>query len=252
MPDYAGVADVFFDPVGEAKPLSVALAIDQSGSIVNNGGTDPNDERITQAKAFVLRLTAMDEVEVLRFQGSSVSLVQGFTGDKAALTAALDSLKTGEGGGTPLYDAIVRAVNDVAPKEGRTRVAIVLTDGRDNDSNASVDAAIAAARNAGVPVFTIGLGDPNDPASLDKAVLQRISDQTGGRFLFAQDPNALAGVFDALTDLLADSYQLRCALSFDPPLTAAGAYTLSGTVVADVDGTRIEIPMAPINVSIAP
>jgi hypothetical protein len=256
-PDYEGVADVFFEPVDLAHPLAVSLAIDQSGSIATpqNGAaaSDPNDVRIDQSEAFLSRLSMMDQVEVLEFQGAggNVPTVVPFTADKAALRTGLETLRSGETGGTPLYDAMVKQVNDVAAKgAGFVRAAVILTDGRDNGSTNTPATAIAAARAAGIPIYTIGLGNPTDPISIDKAALQNIADQTGGRFLFAQDPTALAGVFDQLSGLLQASYQLRCAVSFNPPITTAGTYVLSGALETNVDGEEAKLSFPAINVSI--
>lgn len=256
-PDLAGVANVKFEPVGTEKPLAIALTIDQSGSMIGLGTnpvpSDPNDERINQSQAFVDRMGAMDQVEVLRFNGEAgaVFQVQAFTGDKTILKAALDGLRTTEGGNTPLYDAMIRSVNDVAAQpDTSTRAVVLLTDGRDTTSTATAAQAITVARNAGIPIFAIGLGNPNDANSLDKAAMQNIADQTGGRVFFAEDATALAGIFDQLTALLKDSYKLESAMSFSPALPAAGTYKLEGEIVCEVDGETIVIPMPAFNVSV--
>lgn len=257
LPDIAGVAEVELEPVGISNPLSVAITIDQSGSMIGLGvnpvPSDPNDERVTQSQAFVDRMGATDEATIIRFQGQAgaVFTVQGFTSDKNALKSALDTLRTTEGGNTPLYDAMIKSVNDLATRPAnRTKAVMVLTDGRDTTSAQTSAQAITAARNASIPIFVIGLGNPNDPASLDRADLENIAAQTGGRVFFAEDPSALAGIFDRITALLADSYRLEAAVSFDPPLPAAGAYKLEGDIVCAVDGEEITIAMPAFNVSV--
>lgn len=256
-PDVAGVADVVFEPVGTTKPLAVAITIDQSGSMIGLGvnpvPSDPNDERVNQSEAFVARMGAMDQAEIVRFQGEAGAVfpVTALTSDKTTLKAGLEGLRDTEGGNTPLFDAMLQSVNDVAAAQGSvTKAVIVLTDGRDTTSTTTEAQVITAARDAGVPIFSIGLGNPNDAASLDRASLQRIADQTGGRVFFAEDPTALAGIFDTLTAILADSYRLECALSFDPPLATAGTYEIEGDIVTEVDGEEITIPMPSFNVSI--
>ncbi len=256
-PSISGVADVVLEPVGTTKPLAVAITIDQSGSMIGLGAnpvpSDPNDERVNQSEAFVTRMSAVDRAEVIRFQGEAgaVFTVQPLTADKTLLKTGLEGLKTTEGGNTPLFDAMIKSVADIAAVPGNvTKAVIVLTDGRDTTSTQTEAQAIAAARAANIPIFSIGLGNPNDAASLDRASLQRIADQTGGRVFFAEDPTALAGIFDELTAILADSYRLECALSFNPPLTAAGTYKIEGTIETDVDGEHIEIPMPAFNVSV--
>lgn len=256
-PDVAGVADVTFEPVGTTKPLAVSITIDQSGSMIGLGSnpvpSDPNDERITQSQAFVDRMGPMDQATVIRFQGEAgqVFTVKPLTGDKAGLKTALDGLRTTEGGNTPLFDAMIKSVNDVKAAAGTvTKAVIVLTDGRDTTSTQTKAQVISAARAAGVPIYSIGLGNPNDPNSLDRQGLQDIADQTGGRVFFAADSTALAGIFDQLSVLLTDSYRLESAISFDPPLTTAGTYTVQGDLFCDVDGEELSIPMPSFNVSI--
>lgn len=253
--DFAGVTHVTFDPVDASHPLAISLAIDQSGSIAGTGGqtaSDPTDERITQSAAFVDRLGDTDKMEVLSFNGSAnnVPVVQPFTSDKAVLKTKLDTLRTGENGGTPLYDAVVKSVNDAAAVAGHTAVSIVLTDGRDNGSSADLADAITAAQTKSVPVFTIGLGIPTDPDNLDREVLQQLADQTGGRFYFAVDPTALAQVFDDIAGILTDSYRLECGISFDPPATGPGVYTVNGNIEALVDGERVRLAMPPLNLNV--
>lgn len=257
LPDVSGVADVKFEPVGQQKPLAVAITIDQSGSMIGLGvnpvPSDPNDERINQSQAFVDRMGATDQATVIRFQGeaNAAFTVSPLSSDKVALKAGLDTLRTTEGGNTPLYDAMIKSVNDlVAAPATTTKAVIVLTDGRDTTSSATSAQAITAARDANIPVFAIGLGNPNDAASLDRADLENIAAQTGGRVFFAEDPAALAGIFDQLTAILADSYKLEAAVSFDPILPAAGSYKIEGDIVADIDGEEIKIPMTPFTVSV--
>lgn len=257
IPDTAGVADVSFEPVGNSRPLAVSLTIDQSGSLIGNTSnpipSDPNDERINQSQAFVDRMSATDRATVIRFNGpaGSVVTVTPFTSDKAVLKAGLDGLRTGEAGGTPLYDAMVKSIADVATVAGEvTRAVIVLTDGKDTNSTETPAGVIAAGRAAGVPVYVVGLGLPGDPTVLDRDALQNIADQTGGRFFFAQDAGALAGVFEALSALLSDSYKLEAAVAFDPPLTGVGTWKVEGDLVCEVDGESQAIPLPAFHVSI--
>lgn len=247
----AAVALSEFDPVNDAKPLAVSISIDQSGSMI--GGAfpgDPNDERITQSQGFVDRLSSADEVQVLKFQQNAVTEVIPFTTDKIAVKNALDSLRTGEAGSTPLYDSTMRSITDVAAKGVvYSRAVIVLTDGIDTVSTTTVPQVIDNARTNGIPVFPIGLGNPNDPNSLNRDELQEIANQTGGLFLFAEDPTALASVFAFLSEILASSYRVETNMTFNPPITAAGNYTIEADLVTTVDGEEIRIAMPPFRTS---
>lgn len=230
-----------WDPVNDVKPLSVAIAIDQSGSMIAppESASDPNDERINQSQAFINRLAAGSEGAVYEFHGptNGVNLVVDWTGDKTALNDGLDTLRTGEGGTTPLYDAMVAAVNAAATRTTENlRAAIVLTDGLDNVSAATPADVILLARTLEIPVFAIGLGNPATPGSIDQATLSDISSQTGGVFYFAEDAEALDSVFASLTEVLRSSYRVEVRFEIDPPLATAGTYNVFGKVRVEADG----------------
>lgn len=244
-----GILGVEFDQVNDTYPAAVSLVIDQSGSMLN---ADPTDERVTQTQAFVDRLGATDQAKVIRFNANTVADVIDFTSDKVALKDALETLRTGENGNTPLWNASFKGVNDVAALvlENASKALIVLTDGIDNASTATPTDIIDAARNADVPAFVIGLGDPNDPNSLDRAALQDIADQTGGIFFFAQDATSLESIFHALNEVLASSYRIDGTYTLATPLPSAGTYTVEADVVTAVDGEEVRVSIPPFTASI--
>lgn len=238
------VTDVTYDPINDTQPMSVALTIDQSGSMLDS---DPNDERINQSQAFVDNLHAESEAAIYQFHGATggVELVVDWSGDKAVLNAGLDTLRNGEGGATPLYDAMMTTVNAAASRStANLRAAIVLTDGLDTSSAATPANVIDLARSFDIPVFTIGLGNPATPGSIDQATLSDISVQTGGVFYFAEDAEALDAVFASLTEVLRSSYRVEVAFDLSPPLTTPGTYDVFGKVRAEVDGedALVQIP----------
>lgn len=249
------VSDVIWDPVNDTRPMSVAIAIDQSGSMVSPApGSDPNDERVNQTQAFIGRMTSDSEAAVWEFHGATggISMVVDWTGDKAALTAGLDTLRTGEGGATPLYDAMMTTVNAAATRTTENmRVAIVLTDGLDTSSTSAPSDVILNARNLGIPVFAIGLGNPATPGSIDQATLSDISAQTGGVFYFAEDADALDTVFASLTEVLKSSYRVQVEFDVDPPLTVTGAYDVTGKVRVEADGEDAVVQIPAFRASVA-
>ena len=245
------ITDVVYDPINDTQPLSVALTIDQSGSMLES---DPNDQRVNQSQAFISHLHAESEASVYRFSGDAggVSLVVDWTGDKDALNAGLDTLRTGEGGATPLYDAMITTVNAAASRTTlNLRAAIVLTDGLDNTSTYTPTDVIDLARSLDIPVFAIGLGNPATPGSIDQATLSEISVQTGGVFYFAEDADALDSVFASLTEVLRSSYRVEVTFEIDPPLTVPGTYDVYGKVRAEVDGEDALVQVPGFRASVA-
>jgi hypothetical protein len=102
-----------------------------------------------------------------------VALIQDYTTNKVAARNAVNALDNF--GATALYDGVRVAALHSQTVSGR-RALVVMTDGSDTASSASLQQAITAAKNAGVPVFTIGFGSAN------QSVLQQIANQTGGSF----------------------------------------------------------------------
>ena len=248
------ISAVSFDPVNDAQPLAVALAIDQSGSMISppESPSDPNDERINQSQVFINKLNATSRAAVYRFQGTSVSEVVAFTSDKQALFDGLESLRIGESGSTPLYDAMASAVAAAAAQpEGFLRAAVVLTDGLDNASSTTPAAVISQARAAGIPVFSIGIGNPANPGAIDQATLSDISVQTGGVFYFAADPSALENVFDSLTEVLSSAYRVEVSFELSPPLATPGTCTVFGKVKANADGEEALLVVPQFSASVA-
>jgi len=64
------------------------------------------------------------------------------------------------GGGTLLYDAIVMASQDIMKNQANRKALIVLTDGVDFGSQATLDTAIDAAQRADTLVYAILFSDP--------------------------------------------------------------------------------------------
>ncbi len=175
--------------------IDVTLVLDGSGSLSN---TDVNNVK-TASNSFINLLGPDDAVAVYHF-GSDVFLIQDFTTNKQAARNAVNSL-TNNLGSTSLYDAIVDAAIHSTTASGR-QALIVMTDGQNNDSVNTLAQAIAAAVNAGIPVFTIGFGNA------DVAVLQAIASQTGGLFFQGATSADLQVILERIEQALSNQYIL--------------------------------------------
>ena len=183
---------------------SAAFLMDQSGSITS---TDPQDARIDAAKIFMKNLGQGDEVALLAFSSSysptgitSWDDINGneFTTLPGAFDGSLDSLGTSEGGGTPLYDAIITTVNyTVMHANNSNRVVIIFTDGEDTDSSNTLDAAVNTANNNSVKLHTVALS-----SGVDLGVLTRLAGETGGSLAQANDARRLISYYGALGSYL--------------------------------------------------
>ena len=150
--------------------IAVALAIDVSGSMSGDKLRDAQEA----ARRFLDGLTDQDQVALIAFSGAidlngvDEAREQPFGGDKEAMYAIIDSL-TAEGA-TPLYDTAFKAVQWAASQPPGNRAVVLFTDGKEEKTGdgsggsriANEDSPIREANRAGVPVFTIGLGDDVD------------------------------------------------------------------------------------------
>ena len=201
--DGAAVRKLTLDRKKEkGRSLSVALAIDRSGSMMG----DALPKAKEAAKKFIGRLKKEDRVAVLSFD-HKVDTLQSLTTDKAAASAAVDGIKLG--GDTALYSAAFEAVQLVSQQQA-PQVVVLLTDGRDdmalhkNLNPKSLDQALEAARRKNVPLYTLGLG-----SKIAEDELNKLAGQSGGRFFPAPSPDDLARVYEAINDLLTNQYILR-------------------------------------------
>jgi Ca-activated chloride channel homolog len=252
-----------FGGAGEG-PVTSVLVVDRSGSMEDDGKMEGAREA---ALAFIALLRAGDQAALVTFD-SQVELVQGFTDDASALTAAVERLRPD--GGTALYDAVLAGTELLQEMPGR-RLLVVLSDGQDcreptnsceprYGSSSTLTEAITAAQAAGQPVAVVGLGARTGNTGIDERSLQRIAEESGGRYLYAPRGEELAGLYAEL----ADEVQREYRLSYVSPrpfydgtrrdiavqvgaATAAGGYTerhLINVVASPLVGLVLLTPLA--------
>ncbi|MFW6100314.1 MAG: VWA domain-containing protein, partial [Bacteroidota bacterium] len=119
-------------------PISVALAMDYSGSITSI--EDAVQDMETSVKSFIEQMKADDEAEIIKF-ADQPEVVESFTSDKDALTAAVDAVWDG-GGSTSLYDAVLLAIQDTSERLNVRRAVIVITDGENTISGSTLQQVI--------------------------------------------------------------------------------------------------------------
>jgi tight adherence protein C len=177
--------------------LWVSLIIDVSGSMNDDGKLAEAKEA---AKSFVSRLRAKDRTSIVTFS-DRVILHQQPTGDPGILRRAIDSLQAK--GPTRMHDGLARGVSEVLRARPQARRAVILlSDGEDTDSQFELGAAMAPAIEAGVPIYTIGLGQES------KADLLRdVAAKTRGRFYTAPKASDLDYVFRLLSGQLSSQYE---------------------------------------------
>lgn len=177
-------------------PVALALALDTSGSM---SGT-PFADAQRAVTSMVRALGPGDQAALITFS-TTARVAQTLTGDTAALAAATAAASAA--GNTAIYDALALAAEALAGAGRQARRAIVLlTDGVDTSSRTPRDAVVTQLRDAGYPVYIVGLG-----ADLDRPNLEALAGVTrGGRFLVAPTSAELAAVYESLSEQLFSHY----------------------------------------------
>ncbi|MFO0844550.1 MAG: VWA domain-containing protein [Gemmataceae bacterium] len=190
---------------GKDEPVTTVLVLDHSGSMMMKA--DANDDG---SKLDALKRAATRFVELMRPNSRTTLLpfsdrpgrAEPFSNDRALLTRRIQSLRPH--GGTALYEATYQGVETLEAGEVRGRRAvIVLTDGRDESAgrHRSEDDVIERARQAKVPLYMLGLGQPEDVA---EDVMRQMASRTGGEYYHAGNRARLVEVFESLSIQLHD------------------------------------------------
>jgi VWFA-related protein len=193
-------------------PLTLGLLVDTSMS----------QERVLDAERAasfrfldeVLR-ESKDNVFIMQFD-LAVLTRQEMTSSYKELNDALASVNTptrrelenGGDRGTLLYDALIQASKQTR-QTGRGRKAlIVLTDGYDNGSDATLEEAIQAAVRSETLVYAILFTDAHLGGSTGRHVLERLAKDTGGGFFEVSKHQSIDQIYSVIQDELRNQYNL--------------------------------------------
>ncbi len=186
----------------EDLPVSIGLLIDSSGSMY--------DKRAAVDKAsldFVKLSNPADEEFLVDFSWEAF-IDQDFTNSLDRLQQGLGYIKSS--GGTALYDAMVASA-DYLTKNAKhpKQVLLVITDGEDNASSATLEQTIRRIQDLDGPVvYCVGLlfGEDTDRRESRHArrVLETLAEETGGAAYF---PKALKDVDEIAAEVAQDIRQ---------------------------------------------
>jgi VWFA-related protein len=198
-------------------PLTIGLMIDTSMS----------QKRVMEAERIasytflekVLR-EKKDQVFIMQFDLSPIlrqELTSSFLKLSEALqrvdTPSMNDLHSQTGGGTMLYDAALKAAKEIMTKETGRKALIVLSDGVDTGSEASVVDAIEAAQKADTLIYSILFSDEGfygifSGEANGRNVLMRMSRETGGGFFEVSKKQSLDDIYTQLQEELRSQYNI--------------------------------------------
>jgi len=177
-------------PASEHPPVSLALVIDRSGSMVGR-----KIEAVKEcAKFLVERLRPEDRFALIDFDDVVRLHVASASPDRNALRRAIASIHVG--GRTNLSGGWLKGLEECAREDGNyVRRVLLLTDGLANvgiTNGSELGAMAEQARGKGVVTSTIGFGD-----GFDEEFLTGMATAGGGDGYFAASPEDTPAIFDA-------------------------------------------------------
>ena len=194
-------------------PLRLGLLVDTSNSVKRDFHFEQKAS-IQFLRQIVRR--DLDRAFVIGF-ADQVDVIQDYSDDPEQLAAGVMALRNG--GGTALFDAIDAACDKFIAKEDSeptARILIVLSDGDDNSSKASLSLAIEKAQMRDVTIYSmntkpeeIEMGGTLPPGYV---ALKQLAEETGGRAFSEKGNSELKKAFSTIEEEMRNRY----ALSYQP------------------------------------
>jgi Ca-activated chloride channel homolog len=203
-----------------SKGVDITVALDISGSMRCEDSRPRH--RLAVAKECIARFVEgrpTDRLGLVAF-GSVATTRCPLTLDHEMLVKFVEEMDFAPPGEdrTALGMGLATAVNRMRPSKAKSKVVVLVTDGRNNTGQIGPESAAAAAEALGVKVYTIGVGSEGEvscpvedaqggrhyvrmEADLDEELLGRIASSTGGRYFRATDADGLAAAFESIDKL---------------------------------------------------
>jgi tight adherence protein B len=183
-----------------SRAKSVVLAVDRSRSMKGQ----PFANAVAAAKAFLRAKLPEDRVAVATFATKPVMLTE-FSPMGADAQSALSSLSVDKQEGTTLYDGVVKSARAFAGESYSGRVVIVVTDGNETRSTASLENAIHAAQEADVLLYVVAI----ESKQFNPAPLRRLAQATGGSYRGAGSSRQLSSIYAGIAQELKRTWRVE-------------------------------------------
>ena len=201
--------------------LTCAILLDTTGSM------QAVLPRVKNAVSNLLdQMREGDSAAIFGFS-SYLETLQDFTTDRAAAKRAV--MRTRAGGVTALFDSIADVAQTISSRGGKKAI-VLLTDGDDNASGLTADAATKRVLDTGVPLFTVAEGEARRSPQLRKR-LRQLAERTGG---LSYEPNNASDIEKVFHDIEGQLKHLYL-LTYRPPKGDPAKWR---TIQVEVAGTE--------------
>jgi Ca-activated chloride channel family protein len=175
---------------GSRLPLNLGVVIDRSGSMYD----ERRLEFVTEAVKFLAdNLTADDKVSIVAFADrAKVLITPEAARDKSAVKRAIDDIDLLDiGGGTQMALGMKAAIDEVKKNLSPDRLnrVLVLTDGQTYEETACID--LVEKNRHEISFSTMGVG-----VEFNEKLLQRLAQDSNGKYHFIGDPAEIPGLFE--------------------------------------------------------
>jgi Ca-activated chloride channel family protein len=213
----------------EDVPVSLGLVIDSSASMITK-----RDRVAAAALALVQSSNPEDEVFIVNFAGTP-SLDVDFTSDPKQLKRGL--ARVDSRGETAMRDAIRTAIEHLKGRNKKDKkVLVVVTDGNDNSSLASLDSLVRAAQQNEVLVYSVGLLSDETPREAEKAkrALDALAHASGGQAYYPKDVSEI----DRIAPQIAHEIRNQYIVTYSPDNQALDGSFRQIRVLVDLPGVN--------------
>lgn len=205
----------------EGEGIDIVLCMDVSGSM---GTRDILPSRMDVAKEVAvefIRSRPVDRIGLVIFSGEAFTQCP-ITTDRNNLIAQVEALESRKylDDGTVIGEGLATAADRLSKSQAKSKVIILLTDGKEDPPETRlIDplTALEIAKAKGVKVYSIGMGampstiverptlkpGQKNPAIdfIDVELLQRIANETGGKYFRATDKEGLKNIYSQIDQL---------------------------------------------------
>ena len=188
----------------EDTPVTIGLVVDASGSMRPKIG-----EVVAATLAFANSSNPNDELFAIRFNDDVQSAVSDppflLASDVKRLESAMTSVRPD--GRTALYDGIMMALDQLTRGSRSRKALVVISDGGDNASSATLDDVLKHARDSNAPIYTVGIYDDTD-IDRNPRVLKELAQTTGGERYLPRSPGDLLRVCNRIAREIRSGYTI--------------------------------------------
>jgi Ca-activated chloride channel homolog len=212
-----GVRQTVTQFTSERVPIGLGVLLDISDSMF---GKRMDDARAAVDKFLFELLDPADEFFLMAFNHRPRALT-GWTREQGDVRHALAGLRPS--GGTAIYDAILDALPMIEKRTRQRAAVLVISDGADTASTATLRELRPALRRSDTFVYAIAIDSPErQPINtrVQPEVLREITAESGGRTEIVQNSAQL----DEAAARIAEELNSQYVLGYTPPRGADGQF----------------------------